>query len=87
MSLAKFIASENVMRGFMGQPEIKITEITPAIAQELFKTLDSNLSPEALTADGERPRAKQIALAKIYNGAIADLKVRGHQPEFEMYNA
>jgi len=86
VSLAKFIDRENVMRAFMQQPALDINNITQEQAAEMFQRLDSNMSPEVLYADGERPRAKAMALAKLYRKAWADLLARGFKPVDEFYN-
>lgn len=86
MSLAKFIEQENRMRKFFKQPEYDVNNITPEDAQELFGKIDSNLSPEILACDGERPRSKQIRLAKIYRAAWAELRAKGFTPQGYCYN-
>ncbi len=87
MSLAKFIEQENRFRNYVNLPLINVATIDNKVAQELFRKLNSNLSPEALFADGERPRAKAMALRKMYMQAIADIKAKGFVPEEELYNA
>jgi len=86
MSLKKFIEQENRFRTFVNQQLINEAAIDNTVAQELFRKLNSNLSPEVLFADGERPRAKAMALRKVYMQAIADLKAKGFVPEEELYN-
>lgn len=86
MSLQAFIDQENRMATFMGLPQIDPNNIDDAKAQEMFQRLDSNLSPEALYQDGERPRAQAAKLAKLYKAAITELKAKGFTPKREMYN-
>ena len=86
MSLAKFIEQENRMRFFFKLPTYDVNNITPEHAQELFGKIDSNLSPEILACDGERPRAQQIALGKLYRAAWTELRAKGFTPEGYVYN-
>lgn len=86
MSLAKFIEQENRMRKFFKQPEYDVNNIDQAAAQELFQKLDSNLSPENLACDGERPRAQQIVLGKLYRAAWTELRAKGFTPAGYVYN-
>jgi hypothetical protein len=86
MSLVKFIEEENRMRKFFNRAPYDINNITPAQAQELFGKIDSNLSPEILACDGERPRSEQIRLGKIYRQAFDDLRRAGFAPQGYIYN-
>lgn len=86
MSLAALVESHNRMAVFFKQPLWSETEIDNEMAQTMFKHLDSNLSPENLFADGERPRAAAMKLKKQYEKAIAELKAKGFTPEFTTYN-
>jgi hypothetical protein len=87
MSLQALVAQHNNMDSmFFGGKDQWNVNPTPEMAQAMFSRLDSNLSPEALYADGERPRAQAQKLAKQYRAAIAELKAKGFQPAGEMYN-
>jgi len=86
MSLKQFIESENRMRAFFKEPPLDAETLTHDEATKLYKRLDSNMSPEALFADGERPRAVAARLAKMYKQAFADLKAKGFTPPTELYN-
>lgn len=81
MSLALLVEEHNMMgRFFKEQSPWSTTDIDQKMADEMFKRLDSNLSPEVLFADGERPRSQAMALAKRYNKAITELKAKGFRP-------
>lgn len=81
MSLALLVEEHNMMaRFFKEQTTWSATDIDQAMADAMFKRLDSNLSPEVLFADGERPRSKAMALKKRYEKAIAELKAKGFRP-------
>jgi hypothetical protein len=86
MSLVKFIEQENRTRKFFNQTPYDINNISAADAQAMFQRLDSNLSPEILACDGERPRSEQIRLGKIYRQAFDDLRRAGFTPQGYVYN-
>jgi hypothetical protein len=86
MSLKIFLDQENRMASFFKEAPVDINAIDDARAQKLFQRLDSNLSPECLFQDGERPRAAAASLKKIYLAAIADLKAKGFSPKEPMYS-
>jgi len=86
MSLERFIAEENMFADVYDELQIDINAIDQKVADTMFQRLDSNLSPEFLFADGERPRAKAMALKKKYDKAIAELVKKGFRPTVEVYN-
>ena len=86
MSLKKFVEQENMMNRIFNQPMIDLSNLNQESADKLFQRLDSNLSPENLSADGELPRAKVQQRYKLYMGAINDLKKLGFTPTEEMYS-
>jgi hypothetical protein len=86
MSLKLFLEQENRFAAFMQTPVIEIDKIDDATAQRLFGRLDSNLSPESLFQDGERPRAHAMRLKKVYLAAIGELKAKGFAPKETMYS-
>jgi hypothetical protein len=86
MSLQQFIDDENRLASFFKKPQIDIAKIDDAQAQEMFSRLDSNMSPECLFADGERPRAAAARLAKVYRKAFEELKAKGFTPTVTLYN-
>jgi len=86
MSLLKFVTDHNTMDQIFGGKDQWTVTPTPEMAQQMFSRLDSNMSPEALFADGERPRAQANRLAKEYRAAWADLLALGHKPQGQFYN-
>ena len=86
-NLRTVINTENSLQALFGQGEpIDIDNLDQKDADLLFQRLDSNLSPEVLTCDGERPVSQQRTLYKQYTHAIAELKALGFQPSAAMYN-
>lgn len=86
MSLELLVKEHNIMAPFFKEPLWSTTDIDNQMAQSMFQRLDSNLSPEVLFADGERPRAKAMALKKKYEKAIAELLKKGFRPATAPYN-
>lgn len=86
MSLAQYIARKNIMNAFFKEPLLEEEKLDDAMAQELFQSLDTDMSPECLTADGERSRAEVARLRKLYTGAYKDLVKKGFSPAEEMFS-
>lgn len=86
MSLELLVKEHNIMAPFFKEPLWSTTDIDADMATAMFQRLDSNLSPEFLFADGERPRAKAMALKKKYEKAIAELLKKGFRPTGNVYN-
>jgi hypothetical protein len=86
MSLSKFIERENRYNRFFQMPLIHEDELTQEQATVLFRKLDSQMSPEHLHADGERPAAEARALTRMYTQAFQDLQARGFAAPRELYN-
>lgn len=86
MSLKAFVAQHNKFNALWGDAPVDLATLDQKVADELFQRLDSNLSPEALTCDGELSRAKVQQRYKLYMGAIADLKKMGFQPTEKMWS-
>jgi len=86
MSLKAFVAQENKFNAIFGMEQVDLKTLDQASANKLFQRLDSNLSPEALTCDGERSRAQVQKFYKMYTAAIADLMKMGYKPTEKMYS-
>ena len=56
MSLQKYVADKNHFNAIFKQPAVSLD--TFAGRQKVADMLDSDLSPENLTCDGERPRTR-----------------------------
>ena len=72
MSLQKYIADRNAFEAIFKSPLLTLK--TPAGRQRIADMLDSDLSPENLTCDGELTRAQVAARYKILSKAVAELK-------------
>lgn len=84
--LSQFVEMQNRMSRVFNQPQIDVRAIDEKVAEDLFQKLDSNLSPEHLTCDGERPLSEQRRFYKLYTGAIKDLQKMGFSPKQAVYN-
>ena len=89
MSLKLLIEKQNLMAKLFKEDPSKfwnIDSINQATADAMFSRLDSDMSPEALFADGERPRAQAAKLAKQYKAAFKELTDKGFRPSVAIYN-
>ena len=89
MSLKLLIEKQNMMAKIFKDPLStywNIDNITQETADAMFSRLDSDMSPEALFADGERPRSQAAKLAKQYKAAFKELTDRGFRPTSTLYN-
>ena len=84
-ALKEFIAQENRMNLLFDQPLVVLDSLTQATADTLFARLDSNLSPEALTSDGEAKKSVVARRYKLYTGAIKDLQTAGFKYNSDFY--
>lgn len=85
LHLKKYIDQKNVWRRFSGKPEMRIEEINLKEANDLFRSLAADLSPENLTCDGElRGRALQEKSAML-KGAVKDLEWMGYTAPEDAY--
>jgi hypothetical protein len=85
-NLSKFVENENRMAEYFGGKVIDINAITDEDAQKLWNRLDSNLSPENLTCDGELRGAKLRARYNYFKGAMKELKTLGLKFNARSYN-
>jgi hypothetical protein len=73
--LDKYLAMKNQMRVLFKQPQINLgMRNRKETAEEIFKMLECDLSPENLHCDGERPPAQAYALEAMYNKAWKELE-------------
>jgi hypothetical protein len=84
-ALNEFIAQENKFAAIFGNKLVDANNITEDDAQALFARLDSNLSPEALTSDGEAKKSVVARRYKLYTGAIKDLQSAGFKYNSDFY--
>ena len=85
-NLKAFVEMENRVAYMFGGTVIDLDNLTQDVVERMFQRLDSNLSPEVLACDGERPISKQRKYYKLYTGAILELKKMGYFPTETMYN-
>ena len=77
MSLAAFISQRNRIRTMFGEMLLDHNNLTAADKQSLALDLQSALSPESLTCDGELRGAKLTAKAAMLNKARTELEAMG----------
>lgn len=71
MSLQKYLDDKNRFAAIFKSPAVTLD--TAAGRQKVADMLDSDLSPENLTCDGERPRAQVAARYKMLTKAAREL--------------
>ncbi|KKM96012.1 hypothetical protein LCGC14_1182310 [marine sediment metagenome] len=81
--LKEYVEGLNRMSDIFGGEQIDLDNLDDAVAQRIFNSLDSDLSPENLTCDGELSFAAVQKKARILNGAATELMAMGFQFEEE----
>ena len=86
-TLQHFIQQENATRRLFKRPEwpMDVRSLTQKQADEIFQSLDSNMSPEHLHMDGEISAAQARKRAKIFRGAFDELCSAGFQPSERLW--
>ena len=80
-TLEQYVEQTNSWNAIFGKPAINLSTITEAECQDLARKMDSEMSPENLTCDGElsagqvRVRAQRIRGA--WEGLVALCEERG----------
>lgn len=83
--LQDYLNEKNRWARFAGRKEMRIEDINQQAADELFRSLGCELSPENLTCDGElRGRALQRKAAML-KGAVRDLEWMGYTAPEDAY--
>jgi hypothetical protein len=72
MSLQKYVADKNRFHAMFNTPAVDLNYGPDR--QKVAYWLDSDLSPENLTCDGERPRAQVASRYKMLTKAAKELK-------------
>lgn len=85
-NLSKVVDEMNFMCDYFKTPAIDVNKLTDADAQKIWNRLDSNLSPENLTCDGELRGAAVTRRYKLYTAAQAELKSLGLKFNERSYN-
>ena len=82
-ALSKVIHEVNWISIFTNQRKIDGRSLTVGDAIRIFKFIDSEMSPENLACDGERPARSVTARAKMLKAADAALTKKGFRsPKF-----
>ena len=84
-NLTKYVAGVNLFAGLWGDPLIDINNIDEDTAKRLFHKLDGEMSPENLHCDGEISAAQARQKARLFNGAVRDLKKLGFSVPDDCY--
>ena len=85
-NLDAYIEQRNRMARIFQRDPIDRTALNAKMANELFESLDGELSPENLCCDGELCGAALQKKAKMLRGAAADLNKLGFQPANKTWN-
>lgn len=81
-ALEKYVDEKNILRSMFGQSALVIFDERDA--QTIAGCLDTDLSPEVLTRDGERPAAQVRTRYRFLVQAATELKAR--YPGVSMYH-
>ena len=85
MSLQSLIERNNLWAQLSGRPEMDINSLTQADANNLFRSIECELSPENLTCDGELSRSQVQARADELYHAVDDLRDMGFTVPADCY--
>ncbi len=86
MFLKQYVDSMNRVARAFKQPEIDLDNLLPGQVEQIFYKLDSDMSPESLYMDGERPANAAHALAASYTQVFEELKTLGYTPPKDIYH-
>jgi hypothetical protein len=76
-NLAVVIEKENFLKDLWKKPRYDIKNLTVENAKELLQRLESNLSPEVLTCDGELKKSEVNRRFKLFTSAKKELLSTG----------
>jgi hypothetical protein len=83
--LAQYLEQRNFWKRLSGKPELRIEAINQREADELFRSLGCELSPENLCCDGELRGAALKRKAAMLKGAVKDLERMGYSAPEDAY--
>lgn len=86
MFLKQYVGGMNRLARAFKQPEIDVDNLLPGQADQIFYKLDTDMSPEVLHMDGERPAHVAEALASSYTQVFEELKSMGYTPPKDTYH-
>jgi hypothetical protein len=72
-NLALYIDQKNAWASIFGNPTFDINNLSERDCQNLYDSLDNDLSPENLTCDGEMSGANIRGRARLLNSAAKEL--------------
>jgi hypothetical protein len=72
--LTKYIETKNWVRRMFKDPELDANNLTPTQVRELLDQIETDLSPEILTCDGELRGAKLRSKQNMLLGAQKELE-------------
>lgn len=75
----------NFWNRMQSKPELQTHTLTNEQAQQVFQSIDGDMSPENLHCDGEISASAARAKGKKIMAAYNELVNMGFQPETEMY--
>ncbi len=76
--LTKFVDDKNSWNAIFGEAAMDLSKLDDTLAQKLFASLESELSPENLCCDGELSYKQVKVRATLFNGAVKDLEKLGY---------
>lgn len=87
MSLSKVVKEMNQIRRLFGnQRLLNMRALTMHDGLQIFRQIDSYLSPEWLTMDGERSFQQTKTREKMLRSAVAELVKRGFSKPKNLHN-
>ena len=76
-NLTEYVERLNAMNKIFKRPTIDLDNLTDDMAQDIFNSLDGDLSPENLHCDGEISAAQARKKAKLFYAAANELMALG----------
>lgn len=83
--LRQYIDRQNIWCRLRKEPEMSPGRLTPDQAENLFQSLDGDMSPENLCCDGEISIAEANKKAEFYKRVYAELTSLGFEPRERLY--
>jgi hypothetical protein len=71
--LSKYLDQQNFWRAHQKKPLLTVATLTRQQADTIMSSLESSLSPENLSCDGELSRSEQNQRFRLYTGAMKEL--------------
>jgi len=84
-NLTKYVEHRNALNELFNRPLIDLNNLTDEMAQDIFSSLDCDLSPENLHCDGEISNAEAQVIANLLWAAGNELMDKGFRSK-EVYS-